>query len=122
MPGEFEQKRVVVADNDAEWVELIRTDLSLEGHQVVAAVQSGEAAIAAVREHRPDVLVVDEKMPPGLNGVEVARQVRAADPSVQVVIFTNFDEEEIMKGAADAGAVFVLKGNLRALRAALTLG
>jgi response regulator NasT len=122
MPGEFEQKRVVIADNDAEWIELIRTDLSLEGHQVVAAVESGEAAIDACREHHPDVLVVDEKMPPGLNGVEVARQVRAADPSVQVVIFTNFDEEEIIKGAADAGAVFVLKGNLRALRAALTLG
>ena len=45
-----------------------------------------------------------------------------ADPSIQVVIFTNFDEEEIIEGAADAGAVFVLKGNLRALRAALTLG
>ena len=122
MPGEFEQKRVVIADNDAEWLELIRTDLSLEGHQVVAAVESGEEAIDACRQHRPDVLVVDEKMPPGINGVEVARQVRAADPSIQVVIFTNFDEEEIIKGAADAGAVFVLKGNLRALRAALTLG
>ena len=122
MPGEFEQKRVVIADNDAEWLELIRTDLSLEGHEVVAAVQSGEEAIDACRQHRPDVLVVDEKMPPGLNGVEVARRVRAADPSIQVVIFTNFDEEEIIKGAADAGAVFVLKGNLRALRAALTLG
>jgi DNA-binding NarL/FixJ family response regulator len=68
------------------------------------------------------VLIVDEKMPPGINGVEVARRIRAADPSIQVVIFTNFDEEEIIKGAADAGAVFVLKGNLRALRAALTLG
>jgi CheY-like chemotaxis protein len=122
MPGEFEQKRVVIADNDAEWIELIRTDLSLEGHQVVAAVESGEAAIEACREHHPDVLIVDEKMPPGINGVEVARRIRAADPSIQVVIFTNFDEEEIIKGAADAGAVFVLKGNLRALRAALTLG
>jgi two-component system invasion response regulator UvrY len=122
MPGEFEQKRVVIADNDLEWVELIRTDLSLEGHQVVAACRSGEEAIDACREHHPDVLVVDEKMPPGLNGVEVARRVRAADPSIQVVVFTNFDEEEIIKGAADAGAVFVLKGNLRALRAALTLG
>ena len=122
MRGEFEQKRVVIADNDAEWLELIRTDLSLEGHQVVAAVQSGEEAIAACRQHRPDVLVVDERMPPGLNGVEVARRVRAADPGIQVVLFTNFDEEEIIKGAADAGAVFVLKGNLRALRAALTLG
>jgi CheY-like chemotaxis protein len=122
MPGEFEKKRVVIADNDAEWVELIRTDLSLEGHQVLAAVQSGDEAIDACRQHHPDVLVVDEKMPPGINGVEVARRVRASDPSIQVVIFTNFDEEEIIKGAADAGAVFVLKGNLRALRAALTLG
>jgi CheY-like chemotaxis protein len=122
MPGEFEKKRVVVADNDAEWVELIRTDLSLEGHEVVAAVQSGQEAIDACRQHRPDVLVVDEKMPPGINGVEVARRVRAADPAILVVVFTNFDEEEIIKGAADAGAVFVLKGNLRALRAALTLG
>ena len=122
MPGEFEHKRVVIADNDAEWLELIRTDLTLEGHTVVASCESGDEAIAACRQHRPDVLVVDERMPPGLNGVEVARQVRAADPSIQVVLFTNFDEEEIIKGAADAGAVFVLKGNLRALRAALTLG
>src|SRR5688500_5901540 len=122
MPGAVGQKRVVIADNDAEWLELIRTDLSLEGHQVVASCESGEEAIAACRQHRPDVLVVDERMPPGLNGVEVARQVRAADPSIRVVLFTNFDEEEIVKGAADAGAVFVLKGNLRALRAALTLG
>lgn len=122
MPAEFEQKRVVVVDNDAEWVELIRTDLSLEGHEVVAVGTSGDEAVDLCAQHRPDVLVVDEKMPPGINGVEVARRVRAGDPSIQVVVFTNFDEEEIMKGAADAGAVFVLKGNLRALRAALTLG
>ena len=47
--------------------------------------------------------------------------VRGADPGITVVIFTNYDEEDVIKGAADAGAVFVLKGNLRALRAALTL-
>ncbi|MEY2403080.1 MAG: hypothetical protein QOD38_631 [Acidimicrobiaceae bacterium] len=122
MPGEFEQKRVVVVDNDAEWVELIRTDLSLEGHLVVGTGQSGEEAVDLCLQFRPDVLVVDEKMPPGINGVEVARRVRATAPGIQVVVFTNFDEEEIMKDAADAGAVFVLKGNLRALRAALTLG
>jgi CheY-like chemotaxis protein len=122
MPGAVGQKRVVIADNDNEWLELIRTDLSLEGHVVVAACASGAEAIDACRQHRPDVLVVDERMPPGLNGVEVARQVRGSDPGIQVVLFTNFDEEEIVKGAADAGAVFVLKGNLRALRAALTLG
>jgi CheY-like chemotaxis protein len=121
MTGEL-GKRVVIADNDAEWRELIRTDLSLEGHEVVAACSSGEEALEACRLHHPDVLVVDERMPPGINGVEVARQIRSTDPGIIVVVFTNYEEEEIMKGAADAGAVFVLKGNLRALRAALTLG
>jgi two-component system response regulator AlgR len=122
MPGEVERKRVVIADNDGEWLELLRTDLSLEGHEVVAACESGAEALDACRQHHPDVLVVDERMPPGINGVEVARQLRATDPDIQVVVFTNFDEEEIIKSASDAGAVFVLKGNLRALRAALTLG
>src|SRR5688500_9613626 len=121
MPGAVGQKRIVIADNDAEWLELIRTDLSLEGHVVVAACESGEEALDACRQHRPDVLVVDERMPPGLNGVEVARRVRADQPGIQVVLFTNFEEEEIVQGAAEVGAVFVLKGNLRALRAALTL-
>lgn len=114
-------KRVVIADNDLEWLELVRTDLSMEGHDVVAACTSGEEALEACRVHRPHALVVDEKMPPGLNGIEVARRIRDSDPSIRVVVFTNYDEEEIVKGAADAGAVFVLKGNLRALRAALTL-
>ena len=114
-------KRVVIADNDLEWLELVRTDLGMEGHEIVASCTSGEEAIEACRVHRPNALVVDEKMPPGLNGVEVARRVRATNPGICVVIFTNYDEEDVIKGAADAGAVFVLKGNLRALRAALTL-
>jgi|SRR5439155_12132271 len=120
MPGDI-AKRVVIADNDGEWLELIRTDLELEGHIVVASCASGEAAIEACQQHGPDVLVVDERMPPGLNGIEVARRVRASSPGITVVLFTNYEEEEIVKGAADVGAVFVLKGNLRALRAALTL-
>ena len=114
-------KRVVIADNDLEWLELVRTDLSLEGHDVVASCTNGEEALEACRVHRPNALVVDEKMPPGINGVEVARRVRETDPGCTVVIFTNYDEEDIIKGAAAVGAVFVLKGNLRALRAALTL-
>ena len=114
--------RVLIVDDEPSIRKTTGLAVEMMGHEVVAAVKSGEEAVDACREHHPDVLVVDEKMPPGINGVEVARQVRAADPSIQVVIFTNFDEEEIIKGAANAGAVFVLKGNLRALRAALTLG
>jgi CheY-like chemotaxis protein len=114
-------KRVVIADNDLSWRDLITTDLQLEGHEVVAVCASGEEALAACREHLPHALVVDERMPPGLNGIEVARQLRAEYPAITVVLFTNYDEEDVVKGAVDVGAVFVLKGNLRALRAALTL-
>jgi len=114
-------KRVVIADDDPSWLELICTDLRLDGHHVVATCASGEEALDACRLHRPDALVVDERMPPGLNGVEVARRLRETDPGITVVIFTNYDEEDITKGAVDAGAVFVLKENLRALRAALML-
>jgi CheY-like chemotaxis protein len=121
MPGE-NSKRIVIADNDAEWRELVKADLSLEGHEVVAVCSSGEEALDACQQHRPDALVIDERMPPGINGIEVARQLRVTDPGIIVVLFTNFEEEEAMKGAADAGAVFVLKSNFRALRAALTLG
>lgn len=115
-------KRVVIADNDASWRELIRTDLSLEGHEVVASCPSGEEALEACRAHRPDVLVVDERMPPGLNGMEVARKLHSELPGTTVVIFTNYDEDDVAQAALEVGAVFVLKGNLRALRAALTLG
>src|SRR5260370_35794804 len=101
-------RKVVIADNDAEWRELIRTDLSLEGYQVVAVCSSGEEALDACAQQRPDVLVVDERMPPGMNGVEVARQLRETAPQISVVVFTNHDEEQIIKGAADVGAVCVL--------------
>ena len=121
MTGEL-GKKVVIADNDREWRELIRTDLTLEGYEVVGVCSSGEEALEVCAAHLPDILVVDERMPPGLNGVAVARQLRTSQPGIKVVIFTNYDEEEIAKGAADVGAVFVLKGNMRALRAALTLG
>jgi CheY-like chemotaxis protein len=114
-------KRIVVADDDPSWVELISNELVLEGHVVVASCTSGEAAIEACVAHQPDALVVDERMPPGLNGLEVARRLRASQPGVTVVLFTNYEDEETVKGAVDLGAVFVLKGNLQALRAALTL-
>src|SRR3954454_17488120 len=120
MPGVL-GKRIVIADNDSAWVDLIDTDLTIEGHTVVARCTSGQEAIEACRQHQPDVLVVDERMPPGLNGLAVARELHDSHPGVTVVFFTNYEEEETVKGAVDVGAVFVLKGNLRALRAALTL-
>jgi CheY-like chemotaxis protein len=120
MLGEI-RRRVVIADDDPADLELISIDLGLQGHDVVATCSSGEEAVAACSEHHPDVLVVDQRMPPGIDGLEVCRRVHAAAPGITVVLFTNFDEQEIVDEARQVRAIFVLKGDLRALRASLTL-
>jgi CheY-like chemotaxis protein len=110
---------VVVADNDPALLELISTDLELEGHQVLATVLTGQQAVDACAEHRPDVLVVDYRMPPGMNGLEAIRRVRADDSVATCVLYTNYRSPQIADEAARLGAVYVRKGPLRTLRAAV---
>jgi CheY-like chemotaxis protein len=111
--------RVVVADNDPDALELAVTDLRLEGHDVVAACLDGTGAIEACLQLRPDVAVVDHRMPPGPHGLEVAERLRADAPAVRVVVFTNYQDVELVRGIRAAGAVYLPKGNLRALRRAV---
>ena len=108
--------RVVVADNDPDALDLAVTDLSLEGHDVVGVAADGEEAVAVCREQRPDVLVVDYRMPPGPNGVEVARRVLADRSASRVIVYTNYASPRLARAATKAGARFLAKGNVRALR------
>jgi CheY-like chemotaxis protein len=110
---------VVVADNDPDVVELLITDLRAEGHDVVGTAAGGEEALRLCVEHRPDVLVVDFRMPPGPNGIEVARRLRQAAASTAVVLYTNYRRADIRKEAAAVGAPVLLKGKIRALRRAV---
>ena len=80
---------------------------------------TGEAAIAACMAHRPDVLITDYRMPPGLNGIETIRSVRAADAAQTCILYTNYRSPAISTVAKRVGAVYVRKGVLRTLRAAL---
>jgi CheY-like chemotaxis protein len=111
--------RIVVADNDPDALELAVTDLRLEGHDIVAACLDGTSAIDACLQHRPDVAVLDHRMPPGPHGLEVAEWLRAHAPGVRVVVFTNYQDTELVRAIRAAGAVYLPKGNLRALRRAV---
>jgi CheY-like chemotaxis protein len=111
--------RIVIADNDAEWLALMALDLELEGHEVVAQAASGDEALASCAATAPDVLVVDYRMPPGIDGVAVALRLRETAPEIAVVVFSNYEDPVVERRAIDAGARFVLKTNLRALRAAI---
>jgi DNA-binding NarL/FixJ family response regulator len=104
--------RVLLADDQ----ELIRTGLRLfldtqDGIDVVGEAQDGEEAVARAAELRPDVVVMDIRMPV-LDGIAATRRLTAAgrDHTPRVLILTTFDLDEYVYGALRAGAAgFLLK-------------
>jgi len=109
---------VVVADNDADALELVEVDLRLEGNDIVGSATGGMAAIALCEKLRPDVLVVDLRMPPGPDGLAVAAALRAL-PDLRVVLYTNYRSVLVQERAEALGVTYLLKGDLRSLRAAV---
>jgi len=111
--------RVVVADNDPGALELVLTDLRLEGHDIVGSCLDGTTAIDLCLELRPDVAVIDHRMPPGPHGLEVAERLARDAPEVRVVVFTNYQDLDLIARVRASGATYLPKGNLRALRRAV---
>jgi DNA-binding NarL/FixJ family response regulator len=98
---------VLVEDNRVfrEALELLlglRTDI-----EVVASVAEGTEAVPACREHRPDVVVMDYRLP-GLDGVQATRAVRDACPETAVVVLTASANVREMEALREAGAVACL--------------
>lgn len=94
-------------------------DLDLEGHEVVGRGTRAEDALRLVEATSPDVLVIDHRMPPGLTGTEVAAIMAESHPDVSVIVYTNYQDPEVIAAVQDAGAQYVPKGNLRTLRRAV---
>lgn len=77
---------------------------------VVAEAANGEAAIAAFAEHRPDVTLMDLRMP-GMGGVATTTAIRAKFPDARILVLTTFDTEEDIFRVLDAGAAGYLLKN-----------
>jgi CheY-like chemotaxis protein len=107
----------VIVDNDQAVLDLLLLDLRLEGHEVVATALTGEDALDLCAKHEPDVAVVDYRLGPGINGVEVARRLESSP--VRVVLFTNYITHDVIGDATKVGAAVIEKGNLHALRRAI---
>jgi len=107
--------RVVVADDQ----ELVRAGFEAilaaeDDIEVVGDAADGHEAVAAARAARPDVLLLDIRMP-GLDGLAALPGILAASPGTRVVILTTFDADEYVYAALRAGASgFLLKGVRRA--------
>jgi DNA-binding NarL/FixJ family response regulator len=111
---------VLVADDHRRFREALVALLELDGFEVVGQAADGADAVALAKQVRPDVVVIDLKMPV-LNGLDATRLVRDALPSTPVVVLTAFTGDELERAALAAGATaFVAKdANLGELRAAL---
>ncbi|GCE77058.1 response regulator [Cellulomonas biazotea] len=102
--------RVLLADDQ----EIVRTGLRMildaqPGIEVVAEAADGAQAVRLARDLRPDVCLLDIRMPV-LDGLEATRQITAADDAPAVVVITTFDLDEYVHGALRAGARgFLLK-------------
>ena len=99
---------VLVEDNDV-FREALELMLGMrEEIEVVAAVGDGAAAVAAALEHRPDVVLMDYRMP-GLDGVETTGQLLAQFPDLRVVALTASADESQREDLLAAGAVACLR-------------
>jgi DNA-binding NarL/FixJ family response regulator len=76
--------------------------------QVIAEADSGEAAVRAVGEHQPDVVLMDLEMPGDLDGIAATRQIRKLRPKTQVIVVTSHHQDEYIFPAVRAGAISYL--------------
>ncbi len=99
----------VIADDHPVVLEAVSTYLERTGIEIVAQARDGNEALEAIREHRPQVALVDVQMP-RMGGMEVAREVSRTMPETGVILYTGTAEREILTEALDAGArAFLLK-------------
>ena len=105
-PGGRPSRRVVIAEDEA----LIRMDLAEmlaeEGYDVVGQAGDGESAVRLAEQHRPDLVVLDVKMPK-LDGIAAAQRI-ASQRISPVVILTAFSQRDLVERARDAGAMAYL--------------
>lgn len=99
----------VVADDHPAVVAAVRDVLQAAGLSVVGQARDGAEALAQIEARRPDVALVDVRMPK-LGGIEVARRSAKVSPATAVVLYTAYGDRALLTEALDAGARgFVLK-------------
>lgn len=95
--------RILVVDDSAIIRQAVRSCIeSNTDWEVCGVAENGSAALAMMRELRPDIVVLDLAMP-GMNGLEVAREIRETAPATRMIMFTGNDCEALLKEAEDAG-------------------
>ena len=93
--------------------------LEADGFDVIGLAENGREAVALCREHEPDVVLMDVRMPE-IDGIEATRQIKSTHPDTQVVLVSAYEAAGLVEAGKEAGAAaFVHKGISGAALAAL---
>lgn len=113
--------RVLLAEDEPAVAAAVEQQLRALGHEVIAEATTGSEAVALAAQKRPDVIVMDIRMP-DCDGIEAAQRIAEQSP-LPVVFLSGHFEEEFIAGAAESGGLaYLLKpATSEQLQAALTL-
>jgi len=100
---------IMVVDDSQITAKKIRSMLESLGHTVVQTARTGREAVSRYQAARPDMVTMDITMP-DMNGIDATREIMAADSYARVVVVTSHGQEEMVRGAMEAGAKgYILK-------------
>ena len=102
-------ERVLIVDDAAFMREMLRDMLGEAGYEIVAEAVDGDQAVAAFREHSPDLVTLDIVMP-RKSGLEAPREIVALDGNAKVVMCSALGQEALVMEALESGATdFIVK-------------
>ena len=104
------KKKVLIVDDEIEFLEMMRMRLEANNYDVISSI-NGEDALEKVKKDKPDAVLLDILMP-GIDGINVLKQIRKENEKLPVFIITAFSNEERFKLANKFNASgFILKTN-----------
>ncbi len=100
--------KLLVADDEQKICQVLVTFFSEHGYHVLVAMD-GPTALRCIREERPHLVFLDLRMP-GLNGLDILREVRQIDDTMKVIVVTSIEDDRVIRQARELGAIdYVIK-------------
>jgi DNA-binding response OmpR family regulator len=104
---EKEIMRILAVDDELLICDLLYEFLSLQGYEVTSS-SSGQEALLKFEESRPDVVILDIRMP-GMSGIDVLRKIRDMDSNVVVIMLSAFGDSGTIQEALQSGADYYME-------------
>ncbi len=100
--------RIAVSDDEPRMRDYYREILTLMGHQVICAAETGRELVVGCRQARPDLVITDIKMP-DLDGIDAARQIGQGDPLPVILVSAYYDPELFQRASQEHILAYLVK-------------